>query len=81
MTNVHVLSVDGSHWVREEDYREVERELREARAALSRAYADCADVCFLTAEGIPPHCGTCWTAAAQKCGDAILALKAARDSR
>jgi hypothetical protein len=34
MSNVHVLSVDGSHWVREEDYRKVELELAEARAAL-----------------------------------------------
>ncbi len=34
MSSVHVLSVDGSHWVREEDYRKVEFELAEARAAL-----------------------------------------------
>jgi len=34
MSNVHVLVVDGSHWVREEDYREVEQKLAETRAAL-----------------------------------------------
>ena len=33
----HVLVVDGSHWVREEDYREVERKLAEAR----KAWQDC----------------------------------------
>lgn len=34
MTGVHVLVVDGSRWVREGDYRKLERELAEARAAL-----------------------------------------------
>jgi len=30
---VHILAVDGSHWVREEDYRALEKQLTEVREA------------------------------------------------
>ena len=40
MSNVNVLVVDGSHWVTLEDYREVEQQLADARAALRELYYD-----------------------------------------
>jgi len=78
MTNVHVLVVDGSHWVREEDYRALEQQLAEARAALREFvdvwdYGDCD---WLDADGFID-----WSGYRDAADRHAAALKVAREAK
>jgi len=72
VTNIHLLLVDGSHWVSEEDYRALEQQLAEARAAL-RDLMVLADNKFIDEDD-----GSYWNFWRR---DHAAALKAAREAK
>jgi len=92
MSAVHVLVVDGSHWVREEDYREVEQQLAEARHRINELESLMQEQSFALAEAraalreiehvwLDEADATVFAAMNDALNSHIVALRAAREGR